>query len=100
MLHSSDNERELRCRASAALNAEALPRVRPERMWSSGGCGELCPVCGRSIEPSEWEFELEFAPTQGGNTAREFHLHLPCFTAWDMARDSEAKRRAVALSGA
>jgi hypothetical protein len=43
-------------------------------------------VCGQSIESAELEVELEFATADSGNAVREFHLHLPCFAAWEIAR--------------
>ena len=77
---------DLRRRARAALRAEILPRVQPDRSWGGNGSGELCPVCGRSVDPEELELELEFAATEIGNDTREFHLHVPCFKAWEFAR--------------
>jgi hypothetical protein len=84
MLHG-DDEQVLRRRALAAVHAELIPRVRPVRTWGGIGSGELCPVCGHSIGPEETELELEFAASDAGNAEREFHLHLPCFTAWEFA---------------
>ena len=94
MCHGGDEERELRRKALAALRADILPRVRPLRSWGGDGSGELCPVCGRSIEPAEKELELEFASAEGEDTVRELHLHLACFAAWEFARDSAAKEGA------
>jgi len=50
----------------------------------------LCPVCGDSVDPDELELELEFAATEIGNDTREFHLHVPCFKAWEFARKIES----------
>jgi len=36
------------------------------------------------------ELELEFLALEVGNDTREFHMHLPCFTAWQSARKSGA----------
>jgi hypothetical protein len=85
MFHSQD-VLELRQRARAALHAEILPGVPPKRSWGGRGSGKLCPVCGRLVDPTEMELELEFAATDVGNDTREFHLHFPCFTAWEFAR--------------
>lgn len=89
MFHSQD-VLELRRQALAALHAELLPSVQPNQLWGGHGSGELCPVCGGSIESTEAEFELEFAATGVGNDTRAFHLHLPCFTAWEFARKDYA----------
>jgi hypothetical protein len=85
MDHSHDVQ-ELRRRAHAALHAEILPRVQPNRSWGGRGSGKLCPVCGSLVDPAEMELELEFAATDVGNDTREFHLHLACFSAWEFAR--------------
>jgi len=85
-----DDEQDLRRRALDALHADTLPRALPERTWGGSGSGKRCPVCGRSIEPTEMELELEFLALEVGNDTREFHMHLPCFTAWQSARKSGA----------
>ena len=85
MLHSHDVQ-DLRRRARAALHAEILPGVPPNRSWGGRGSGKLCPVCGCFVDPEEMELELEFAATGVGNDTREFHLHLACFSAWEFAR--------------
>ena len=97
MCHGGDDERELRRRALAALHADLLPRVRPVRSWGGDGSGELCPVCGHSIEPAEKELELEFATADGEDTVREFHLHLPCFAAWS-SQGNLRRRKARTIS--
>jgi hypothetical protein len=91
MCHGGDEERELRCRALAAIHADILPRVGPQRSWGGDGSGQVCPVCGRSIEPAEKELELEFATAAGEDAVLEFHMHLPCFVAWECAREYAAK---------
>ena len=91
MYRSGDVEQDLRRRALEALHEETLPRIRPMRTWGGSGSGALCPVCGRFIEPADMELELEFATPDGGKLMREFHLHLMCFAAWEIARDCEAK---------
>jgi len=40
------------------------------------------------------ELELEFAAADCGNAAREFHMHLRCFSAWESALESAAKDHA------
>ena len=83
MLHRRDDEHDLRRWALTALQAGVLPRVRPERTWGGRGFGKACPVCGRHIEPAEMEVEFESAAAENGDAVREFHLHLPCFAAWE-----------------
>jgi hypothetical protein len=88
MVNSGDDEQDLRRSALVALQAGIIPRDQPRQILGGSGAGEVCPVCGRSIEPAEMELELEFANTEVGDDAREFHLHLPCFAAWEIARKS------------
>jgi len=79
------DEHELRRRARATLKAALIPRDRPEGIWGGNGSGEPCPVCGHSVDAAEMELEVEF--TEGSaQGAREFHLHLPCFAAWEIER--------------
>ncbi len=92
-LHSDEDGPELRYRALVALKKETLPRTPPQRIWGGCGCGEPCPICCRSIEPAELEMELEFKAPDGGDAAREFHMHLRCFVAWETAMKSLTKDR-------
>jgi hypothetical protein len=44
-------------------------------------------VCGHSIDAAEMELEVEFEIAEvGAQGVREFHLHLPCFAAWEIER--------------
>jgi hypothetical protein len=94
MLHICEDEQELRRRACAALHAEVLPRDQPQRTWGGRGSGDLCPVCGHAIEPAKLEVELVFADGDGESAVREFHMHLPCFAAWEIARTFAENDRA------
>jgi hypothetical protein len=88
MLHPGDDEQALRRRALAALHSKVIPRASPERTWGGNGCGESCCVCGRSIELDEKGLELEFAASTAEGSARTLHMHVPCFAAWKVARES------------
>jgi hypothetical protein len=86
MLNGLD-EQELRRRARAALKEGLIPRDRPTGLWGGNGSGELCPVCGHAVERVEMELEVEFGIAEVGvRGVREFHLHLPCFAAWEVER--------------
>ena len=85
MLQSGVDDQDLRRRAREALQAGVLPLDRPQQILGGSGTGELCPICGSSIEPAEPELELEFVNTEIGDEVREFHMHLPCFAAWEIA---------------
>ena len=90
-IRSDDDEPELRYRALMALKKETLPRTPPQRIWGGCGCGESCSICGRSVEPADLEMELEFKAVDGSNPAREFHMHLRCFVAWEAAMKALTK---------
>lgn len=81
------DEHELRRRARVALDGGLIPRERPKGLWGGIGLGERCPVCGLSVDATEMELEVEFAIAEvGAQGVREFHLHLPCFAAWEIER--------------
>ena len=86
MYQRNEGEQDLRQLARAALDKGVLPRVPPDGMWGGHGNGDSCPVCGSSIKSAEVELELEFADPNGGPAVRTFHMHLPCFAAWENAR--------------
>ena len=88
------DEPELRYRALVALKKEVLPRTPAQRIWGGHGCGKPCPVCGGLVEPTQLEFEVEFAAADGGDAVREFHMHLRCFEVWETAKESLTKDRA------
>jgi len=84
---NGEDEQELRRLARAALNAGALPRDRPLGLWGGNGAGEACPVCGNVVDSAEMELEVEFRIADvSAHGVREFHLHLPCFAAWEIER--------------
>jgi len=89
MLLNGFDEKELRRRASEALIAGLIPRDRPKSLWGGNGAGDPCPICGHAIEASEMELEVEFAIAEVSlRGVREFHLHLPCFAAWEFVRSA------------
>ena len=85
MLHNGHDEEGLRRQARAALNSATIPRDGPTGVWGGNGSGESCPVCGHRIDAAEMELEIEFAVVSTSGV-REFHLHLPCFAAWEIER--------------
>jgi len=85
MLVNALDEKELRRRARAALDAAIIPRDWPKGLWGGNGSGESCPVCGQPVDAAEMELEVEFA-MDSAQSVREFHLHLACFAAWEIER--------------
>lgn len=79
------DEQELRRCARTALNEGLIPRERPNSLWGGHGTGDTCPVCAQAIDATEMELEVEFAE-DCAHGVRDFHLHLPCFAAWEIER--------------
>jgi hypothetical protein len=87
MLLNGQEEQELRRKARAALDQGLIPRDRPRGLWGGNGSGQPCPVCGSPVDAAEMELEVEFEFGEvGARGVREFHLHLPCFAAWEIER--------------
>lgn len=79
------DESELPARTREAMLTDKLPRQPPERMWGGPGSGASCAICGKIIGTGEVEFELQFA-LNGGSGAANYHVHVQCFTAWELER--------------
>lgn len=87
MPFNEQDEQALRQRARLALNSGVIPRERPRGLWGGIGSGEMCPVCGQAVDATEMELEVEFEFAETcAQGVREFHLHLPCFAAWEVER--------------
>ena len=82
------NEAPVRDLARGVLQAGTLPRRDPDRTWGGKGVGLPCTVCGEPIPPTETEYELEFSHDGANPGLDRFHLHLRCFSAWEMERTS------------
>lgn len=76
--------------ARARLLRGDLPPIRGTVAWAGRGSGKTCYVCGRSINDSEVEYEVEEGgrPTPG--------CHLACFVAWQRESRRVADRGATA----
>ncbi len=64
------------------LNLQGLPRKEPKKVWGSRGDGQICAVCGGSIEDFEIQYELEF--TEGEPS---LSVHGACYRHWHAARE-------------
>ena len=81
------DEQELRRRAREALSSAIIPRASPKGLWGGNGMGEPCSVCGHPVDATQMELEVEFEFAEvNALGAKEFHLHLPCFAAWEIER--------------
>jgi hypothetical protein len=95
-------DRTLRDEILETIRSGRLPDRPAERTWAGRGCGALCVVCSRPVDPDELEYELEFIAADGSKPA-VYHVHNACYWAWETERRNlELKRAAAApieLSG-
>ncbi|SRR6266404_1853205 len=88
----------LREKAREAIGKGKLPTRKPDRILGGLGSEEICAVCGELLMPTRMEFEIEFnrhRPTPGLDT---YHLHPPCFAAWEFESHNLLARRAISSS--
>jgi hypothetical protein len=81
-----DDESLLQEKAREAIRRGTLPRTRPDRRFGRPGVGETCAVCGEAVGRNEMAFEIEY--NRHGETpgVDRYHLHIRCYTAWEIAR--------------
>ena len=82
------NEVTLREKAREALRAGTMPNRRPDRSWGGRGMGADCTICSAPVTNDELEFELEFARCGDDPGQDTYHVHVPCFRAWEFERDT------------
>jgi hypothetical protein len=81
------NEESLVEKARAAIQAGKLPARRPDRTFAGPGSGTLCAVCGERTSRDQTEFEIEFNRHGVLPGLDRYHLHQPCFAAWEFERN-------------
>jgi len=80
-------EAALREKAREIVEQRKLPNRPPDRMWGGKGLGDSrCVVCNLTVSRDEVELEIEF--DQVGSTPRvvNHHVHVRCFSAWELVR--------------
>ena len=82
---SGAGDSELNEIARALLMRGDLDPIRGTVAWAGRGSGKICCVCGKPVNGSDVEYEIE----QSGR--RTPGCHLPCFLAWQ----DESRRTAV-----
>jgi hypothetical protein len=74
-------------KARAAIQVGKLPARRPDRTFAGPGSGTLCAVCGERTSRDQTEFEIEFNRHGVLPGLDRYHLHQPCFAAWEFERN-------------
>jgi len=45
-----------------------------------------CTICGKRVTRDQLEYELQFSHDGANPGLDRFHMHLRCFSAWEMER--------------
>ena len=80
------DEARLREHARDAVEQKKLPNRPPDRVWGGPGIGVACTICGRPVTKDEMEFEVEFAEDGASPHFAVYHVHIRCFSAWELVR--------------
>lgn len=79
----------LRAKVRAAIKRRKFPRRSPDRTLVGGpGVGAECVICGVPVRADETEFEIQFARDGSGPGFDTYHMHIRCFAAWELERQS------------
>jgi hypothetical protein len=69
-----------------AIEVGRLPCQPPARSWGGRGTGAACAICGEQIGPNQLEYELEFARAGSTQGQAGIHVHLQCWSTWELER--------------
>ena len=83
------DEHILREKARQAMQAGRMPRQRPSYLWGARAVGAPCAVCGGR---EEMEFEVQWSRDGRRSWLADYHVHLECFTAWELEIERYAER--------
>jgi hypothetical protein len=76
----------LREQAREAMKRGRLPARPADRASGGPGVGALCSVCNLPVRNSVMEMQIEFAGKGEPAGVDTYHVHLPCFAAWEFER--------------
>lgn len=91
-------ERNLREKAREVIQAGKLPNRRPDRTWGGPGAGACCTICNAPLKQDEVELEIEFARGVNHAAVDKYHVHVRCFAAWNVERQTFERTGAAAPS--
>jgi hypothetical protein len=84
------DEQVLREKARQVIRAGKLPNQRPDRTWGGPGVGASCAVCDLPVRKEDLEFEIQFARDDSNPGLDKYHLHVRCFSVWELERGRTA----------
>ena len=87
------NEDEVRALARQVLRNTKIPRHDPDRTWGGPGVDMPCTICGKRVTRDQLEYELQFSHDGANPGLDRFHMHIRCFSAWEMERTKLEDRR-------
>jgi hypothetical protein len=92
----SDDSEEMRASILRRIDAGFLPRPPGERTYGGYGDGRLCDACGRTIGPSEVQYEVDCAGSTSTNK-RTIVMHRSCHGVWLTLQSGEFESLAAAI---
>ena len=93
------NEQILREKARAAIANGRFPSRRQDRTWGGPGVGARCAICDLPVGADEMEFQIEFAHDGEDPGLDKYHVHVPCFAAWEFEREGSSPTCNACLMG-
>ena len=84
------DEQALREKARQVTRDGKLPNRRPDRTWGGPGVGAPCALCELPVRKEDLEFEIQFARDGSDPGLDKYHLHVRCFSVWELERGRTA----------
>jgi hypothetical protein len=81
------NEQFLRDKARTAIGSGRIPNRSQDRTWGGPGVGVACAICSLPVRVDQMEFQIEFAHDGDEPGLDRYHVHVPCFAAWEFERN-------------
>jgi hypothetical protein len=79
----------LREQAREAIRSGKLPSRYSDRLFGVPGSGGPCALCGKPLPHNEMEIQLQFNRNDGTAGLDQYHLHHPCYAAWEFERTKD-----------
>jgi hypothetical protein len=70
------------------LRTVASRTAAKARAWGGPGVGVACAICNVPVGADEAEFEIGFSQDGDDPGLHKYHVHIPCFAAWEFEREA------------